>query len=218
MDVVLFGPPGAGKGTQADALCERFGLVHLATGDMLRRAIASGSELGARVQDIVERGILVDDETVAEVVGARLDEEDTRGGALFDGFPRTLGQVALLDGLLDDRTRELGVVVQLEVPEQVLVDRLSSRRSCPEHGPIPPDSGGTCPRCGAAGEQREDDREEVIRHRFGVYREETAPVAGAYQERGLLRSVDGTGTPEEVAARIAQAVEEAVGGEQGSSC
>lgn len=213
MDAAIFGPPGAGKGTQADALCARHGMVHLATGDMLRRAIASGSELGERVKGLVESGRLVDDETVGEVVGARLDEEDAREGALFDGFPRTLGQVSILDGILAERRRRLDFVVELEVPEEVLVERLGGRRSCPEHGPLPPGGEGRCPRCGAESEVRGDDTKEVIRQRLDVYREQTAPVAEVYRERGLLRPVDGTGTPGEVAERIAAAVAAAAGGE-----
>jgi adenylate kinase len=213
MDAAIFGPPGAGKGTQADALCERHGLVHLATGDMLRRAIASGTALGERVKEIVESGRLVDDETVGEVVGARLDEDDARAGTLLDGFPRTLGQVELLDRILAERGRRLDVVVELDVPEEVLIGRLTGRRSCPDHGPIPPSGEGRCPRCGGEGVVREDDTEKVIRQRLGVYREQTAPVAGAYGERGILLSVDGTGTPEEVSARIAAAVDAAQGGE-----
>lgn len=205
MDAAIFGPPGAGKGTQATALCERFGLLHLATGDMMRRAIASGSELGQQVQEIVESGRLVDDETVGRVVAARLDDEDAAGGVLFDGFPRTLAQVELLDRILEERGRSLAIVVELAVEEEEILRRLGGRRSCPEHGPLGPGQ-GECSTCGAEGVVRRDDTEEVIRERLGVYQSQTAPVAEAYRERGLLSRVDGQGDPDAVAARIAEAV------------
>lgn len=209
MDAAIFGPPGAGKGTQAAALCERFGLLHLATGDMLRRAIASDTELGRMVKEVVEAGRLVDDATVGRVVAARLGEEDAAAGVLFDGFPRTVAQVELLDEILAERGRRLGVVLELAVEEEEILRRLAGRRSCPEHGPL---AAGTteCPTCGAEGVVRRDDSAEVISERLGVYEAQTAPVADAYRERGLLSRVDGQGDPDEVAARVAKAAEAAL--------
>jgi adenylate kinase len=212
VDAAIFGPPGAGKGTQAEALCRRFGMAHLATGDMLRRAISGGTELGRQVQAIVESGRLVDDPTVGRVVAARLDEEDAREGALFDGFPRTLGQVGLLDEILAERDRALRIVLELEVPEEEILRRLAGRRSCPEHGPLAPGL-ESCARCGAAGVLRKDDTAEVVRQRLEVYRRETAPVSQAYEDRGLLHRVDGSGTPEAVSERLAAVVSESTSGD-----
>ena len=206
MDAAIFGPPGAGKGTQAAALCERFGLLHLATGDMLRRAIGSASEFGLQVKDIVESGHLVDDETVGRVVASRLDENGAAGGALFDGFPRTLAQVALLDAILAERDRSLDVVLELEVEENEILRRLAGRRSCPEHGPLKAEQ-ANCSTCGAEGVVRRDDSAPVIRERLAVYAAETAPIAQVYRERGVLRRVDGCGGPDTVAHRVAEAVD-----------
>lgn len=212
MDVVLLGPPGAGKGTQAKLAVERFGLLHLSTGDMLRRAMSSGSELGQEVKDVVEAGRLVPDETVARVVAARLDEDDAAAGVLFDGFPRTPAQVGALDRILAERGRRVDIAVQLEVDEEEVVQRLSSRRSCREHGPLTPGD-DRCATCGQPGEQRADDREEVIRERLRVYREQTAPVSSLYRDRGALLAIDGSGTLDDVAARVAGGLE-ARGGEK----
>jgi adenylate kinase len=209
VDAAIFGPPGAGKGTQAAALCERFGLLHLATGDMLRRAIGSGSELGLKVKSVVEAGHLVDDDLVGRVVAARLDEDDAAEGVLLDGFPRTVAQVELLDGILADRGRKLGLVVELHVAEDEILRRLAGRRSCPEHGPLAPGR-ENCPTCGSEGIVRRDDKAEVIRERLGVYQAQTAPVAEAYRERGLVSRIDGQGDPDVVAARIAEAAEAAL--------
>jgi adenylate kinase len=203
VDAAIFGPPGAGKGTQATALCERFGLLHLATGDMLRRAISSGSELGLQVKEIVESGRLVDDETVGCVVAQRLDEKDAADGVLFDGFPRTVAQVQMLDAILSERERSLNLVLELGVREAEILRRLGGRRSCPEHGPLAPGL-NACTTCGAEGVVRPDDTAEVVRERLGVYEAQTAPVAEASRERGLLKRIDGEGDPDAVAVRVAE--------------
>ena len=200
MDAAIFGPPGAGKGTQAAVLCERFGLLHLATGDMLRRAISSGTELGIQVKEIVESGRLVDDETVGLAVAQRLDEKDAADGVLFDGFPRTVAQVAILDSILVERGRSLNLVLELGVRDAEILRRLGGRRSCPEHGPLAPGL-EACKTCGVEGVVRRDDTAEVITERLGVYQAQTAPVAGAYRERGILKHVDGEGDPAELARK-----------------
>lgn len=175
--MVLLGPPGAGKGTQAQVLAERLGVPGISTGEMLRAAVANGSELGRKVRDIMTSGALVDDATMAEVVRERLAKEDACKGFLLDGYPRTLPQAETLAGILRDAGCALDAVLLVDVPEDELVRRALLRR-------------------------RADDREEVVRKRLRVYREKTAPLIGYYRERGLLREIDGNRPVEEVTAGI----------------
>jgi adenylate kinase len=175
--VVLLGPPGAGKGTQAQVLCERLGVPAISTGDMLREAVTDGSELGRKVQGIMAAGALVDDGTMADVVRERLVKPDTRGGFLLDGYPRTLPQAETLAGILRETGQELNAVLLVTVPEDELVRRTLLRG-------------------------RADDKEDVIRERLRVYREKTEPLIGYYRERGLLRELDGNRPIEEVTARM----------------
>jgi adenylate kinase len=173
--VVLLGPPGAGKGTQAQVLCERLGVPAISTGDMLREAVADGSELGRKVQGIMASGALVDDATMAEVVRERLAKPDACNGFLLDGYPRTLPQAETLAEILREGGCELDAVLLVDVPEEELVRRTLQRG-------------------------RADDKEEVIRERLRVYREKTAPLIGYYRERGLLREIDGNRPIAEVTA------------------
>lgn len=175
--VVLLGPPGAGKGTQAQALSERLGVPAISTGDMLREAVAEGSELGRRVQGIMASGALVDDATMAEVVRERLGKPDAREGFLLDGYPRTLPQAETLEGILRDAGLSLVAVVLVEVPEDELVRRTLLRG-------------------------RADDQEKVVRERLRVYRDKTAPLIGYYGDRRLLRQIDGNRPVEDVAAQM----------------
>lgn len=175
--VVLLGPPGAGKGTQAQVLCEHLNVPAISTGDMLREAVAEGSQLGRRVQEIMASGALVDDATMAEVVRERLARPDARQGFLLDGYPRTLPQARTLEGILDGMSEELDAVLLVEVPEAELVRRTLLRG-------------------------RADDTENVVRERLRVYREKTEPLIGYYKERGLLRAIDGDRPIEEVTARM----------------
>jgi adenylate kinase len=175
--VVLLGPPGAGKGTQAQVLSQRLGVPAISTGDMLREAVAEGSDLGGKVQGIMASGALVDDATMAEVVRERLGKPDARGGFLLDGYPRTLPQAETLAGILRDAGLSLSAVLLVEVPEDELVRRTLLRG-------------------------RADDREEVVRERLRLYREKTAPLIGYYGERRLLRQIDGNRPVENVAAQM----------------
>lgn len=175
--IVLLGPPGAGKGTQAQLLAERAGVPAISTGDMLRAAKAAGSELGHRVAGVMAAGGLVDDALMAEVVRERLAEPDTARGYLLDGYPRTLPQAETLAGILKDAGQQLDAVLLIDVPEEELVRRALLRK-------------------------REDDTEEVIRERQRVYREKTEPLIGYYRERGLLREIDGDCSVEEVTSRM----------------
>ena len=177
MKVVLLGPPGAGKGTQAQLLSARLAVPAISTGDMLREAVAAGSELGKRVEGIMASGALVDDALMAEVVRDRLSKPDARTGYLLDGYPRTLPQAKTLEGILTDAGQQLDAVVMVDVPVDELVRRSLLRG-------------------------RADDTEEVIRERQRVYREKTEPLIGYYRERGLLREIDGFLPVEEVTARM----------------
>lgn len=173
--VVLLGPPGAGKGTQGQVLCQHLGVPTISTGDMLREAVAGGTPLGNKVQGIMASGALVDDATMADVVRERLAKPDAGRGYLLDGYPRTLAQAETLAGILRDAGQELDAVLLVDVPEDELVRRTLLRG-------------------------RADDKEDVIRERLRVYREKTAPLIGYYRERGLLREIDGNRPVEEVTA------------------
>jgi adenylate kinase len=204
MRVVLLGPPGAGKGTQAARLADYFGVAHLSIGDMLRAAIAGGTELGRKAEEYVNAGELVPSDLLAGVVKERLYEERE---FLLDGYPRNLEQAEFLetfDGL------NLDAVLCLDVDDETLVRRLTGRRICPNDGTIYHIGGDTssnglnCGVCGAALVQREDDKEETVRRRLGVYKRETEPLQKFFRVRGLLREIDGKGTIEEVFARAVE--------------
>ena len=217
MLVVFLGPPGAGKGTQSSRLSAKYGLPKISTGDMLRDAVATMSELGHQVRDIMDSGKLVDDDTMALVVQHRLAQPDTAAGAILDGYPRTLGQVETLDRLLEQADRGgVDLVLFLDVDENALVERLSRRRACTECGAnyhlsfSPPSQEAICDRCGGVLVQREDDREDVVRDRLRVYHERTEPLVEHYERRGLLHRVRGSGDMDDVFARIDEAVGQAV--------
>ena len=183
MRLVFIGPPGAGKGTQSEWLVEHLTIPHLSTGDMLRAAIKDETEIGQAAQRYVSAGQLVPDEVVIAIVGQRLEADDCQQGCLFDGFPRTRGQAEALDGLLTERGTPLDLVLELEVGEELLIDRLVARG-------------------------RPDDQPDVIRQRFKVYQEQTAPLLDYYRQKGLLKTIDGSGTPAEVTERIKAVVDQ----------
>ena len=210
--LVLLGAPGVGKGTQAAEISRRTGLPHISTGDLLRAAIRDGSPLGRRVAAIVERGELVPDGLVAEVMEERLARPDAADGFLLDGFPRTVAQADLLDSILAKRGQALDRVIGIEVPEAEIVDRLAGRRSCGHCGATyhvrynRPKVDGVCDRCGSELRQRPDDVEAAIAQRLKAYREQTAPLVARYRKTGRLVEIDGRGTPDEVFGRIAAVV------------
>jgi len=208
MRVVLMGPPGVGKGTQAKSLEERTGLPHISAGDILRHAVRIGTPVGRRVRPYVESGKLVPDDLMGDLIGERLGGDGGTNGFILDGFPRTVEQVAILDRILAQRGEEVDRVCILTAPEEEIVRRLSGRRMCPSCGAVyhlesmPPRSPGVCDRCSSALVQRPDDAEDVIRERLRVYQRQTLPVAETYRGRSLLREVDGTGEPGVVLHRL----------------
>jgi adenylate kinase len=215
MRVVLIGPPGVGKGTQASQLKAQLGVPHVSTGDILREAVQAGTPLGRRVKGFVESGQLVPDEVMGELIGQRLSRQDARVGFVLDGFPRTVEQVGTLDAVLNRLGVALDRVFLFAVPEAEIVRRLAGRRTCPKCGAVyhvdsrPPRSAGVCDNCGSALVQRADDTEDVIRERLKVYAQQTLPVTAAYAGRGLVQQVDGSGEPEAVFARLQAGLAEA---------
>jgi adenylate kinase len=207
-NLVLLGPPGAGKGTQADRLIKDFGLPYYATGNILREAIASESELGKQAKEIVERGDLVPDDLISAVIEERLDSSQAHDGFLLDGFPRTIGQAEMLEGSLEERGRELTAALLIDAPDEEVVRRLSGRRTCVKNGHVyhvefdPPKHEGVCDQDGSRLVQRDDDKPETIRNRLQVYHDQTEPLIEWYERRGKLRRFDGTRTPEEVNSHI----------------
>ena len=192
MRLILLGPPGAGKGTQAQHLVAKYGLVQLSTGDMLRAAVSAGSELGLKVKDIMAHGALVPDDVVVALVEQRIEQPDARKGFILDGFPRTLAQAEALDRMLEKHKLGLDAVVELRVDEKALIRRIESRVA----------------EMKARGEQlRADDSPEVLHRRLVAYREQTAPLIDWFRKRGLLVTVDGLGTEDEVFARLRAAID-----------
>ena len=209
MRLVLLGPPGAGKGTQARRLVEEHGLVQLSTGDMLRAAKNSGTEMGKKVADVMARGDLVTDDIVIGLIAEQLDGEAGKHGLIFDGFPRTLAQADALDALLAEKGRALDAVVEMRVDEDALVDRITGRFTCAKCGEVyhdrtkPTAKYGVCDVCGSTEfVRRSDDNEESVRVRLGAYNRQTAPLIGYYHAKGKLRSVDGLGAIDAIAGEI----------------
>ena len=208
LNIILLGPPGAGKGTQAARLQANRDMVQLSTGDMLREAVATGSPIGLQVKAIMEKGELVSDAIVGALIGERLDAADGKG-AIFDGYPRTCQQAEALDLLLGERGRNLDHVIELAVDEDELVKRITGRFSCAKCGTgyhdtfRPTKISGVCDVCGSTEfVRREDDNEETVRTRMAEYRAKTEPILPYYEQRGLVRRVDGMASVDEVAAQI----------------
>jgi len=207
MNLVLLGPPGAGKGTQAAHLVQDFGLPYIATGDILRAAVKQGTELGKKAKEYMDAGDLVPDDVIVGVVAERLQEDDTRDGFILDGFPRTIPQAEALDRSIEAMGRRLNAVLCIEVPDDELVQRISGRRICPD-GHVyhvdfdPPKQEGVCDHDGSKLEQRSDDVPDKVRRRLEVYHDQTAPLVEYYDQRGLLHRFDGTRSPEEVRDHI----------------
>jgi adenylate kinase len=209
MNIILLGPPGAGKGTQARILMDDMGLIQLSTGDMLRAAVAAGSEVGKKAKAVMEAGELVSDEIVIGVVADRLDQPDTKAGVIFDGFPRTAAQAEALDRLLAAKGLTLDAVVAMDVDDDLLVDRVSGRFTCAACGEgyhdthNRPTREGACDNCGATEfKRRADDNAETVRSRLTAYHADTAPLIGYYSGTGKLKTVDGMADIGEVTRAI----------------
>ena len=208
LNLVLLGPPGAGKGTQADRLRNDFSLPYYSTGIILREAVAEESELGKEAKEYMDAGELVPDDLISRAVSERFDTGDADNGFLLDGFPRTVGQAEVLDDILKSRGRELTSVLLIEAPDDEVVRRLSGRRTCAKGGHVyhmefdPPKNDNVCDQDGSRLIQRDDDKPEVVRKRLSVYHEQTSPLIEWYEGRGLLRRFDGTRAPDEVNGHI----------------
>lgn len=209
MNIILLGPPGAGKGTQAQRLVEHHGMRQLSTGDMLRAAVKAQSPVGLKAQAVMERGELVSDEIVSELIDAELTAMGPETGAIFDGYPRTSAQALALDEILARHGRQLDHVIELEVNEDALVARITGRYACANCGEgyhdrfKQPEREGTCDRCGSHEfKRRPDDNEQTVRHRMAVYRAETAPILPGYETRGIVSRVDGMAPIEKVTSEI----------------
>lgn len=238
LNVIFLGPPGAGKGTQAERFARARGIPRIATGDILREAVSAGTELGRRAKAIMDRGELVGDDVVIGIVRERLERGDASGGFVLDGFPRTIAQAVALDGIMKERQEPL-LIVDIVVPERELIRRLQVRRVCDECGWTGVEGGvddmslsaatwsispaaaelesvraqstaGACRRCGGEMVHRSDDNEEVVRERLKVYRRETRPLEDFYRSRSTFRAIDGAQAIDKVTAAVARAVESAL--------
>jgi adenylate kinase len=215
--IVLLGPPGAGKGTQAKLLQEEFHACQISTGDILRKAVAEQTPVGKQAAEYINRGALVPDSVIVNLVAERLKDSDCRNGFILDGFPRTIPQAQSLEEILKKMGLGLHCVLLMQVPSGLIVERLAGRRICRDCGALyhrsfdPPKQQGVCDRCGGELRQRDDDREETVRGRLDVYEAQTAPLADYYRQRGILREIDGVGKVEDIQNRVIKAL-----GEQGT--
>ena len=207
LNLILLGPPGSGKGTQGERLQEDFRLPYYATGDILRAAVRNGTDIGREAKDYMERGDLVPDDVMVGVIAERIDQKEAEDGFILDGFPRTDGQAEALDDEVKSLDRELTAAILIDVADDEVVRRLGGRRTC-TNGHIfhvdsdPPKNDGVCDVCGASLEARDDDDPAVIRHRLDEYHSKTEPLISYYENRGLLKRVDGSLAPDEVSDRI----------------
>ena len=212
MRIILLGPPGAGKGTQAKMLKERFGIPQISTGDILRKAAQDNTKLGRQAKTLMDAGKLVQDDTVIGVIRERIAQEDCRNGFVLDGFPRTIVQAEKLVDTLKDMDLSIDAVVDFVVDSQVLINRLTGRRTCSDCGAMyhktsrPPRIRNVCDVCGASLYQREDDKEETIKKRLEVYQNETAPLKEFYRKQGNLKTTQGCGSVEEIFSRVCSMV------------
>ncbi len=212
MNVILLGPPGAGKGTQAKRLFAEVGIPQISTGDILREAVRQRTKLGKLAAPLMQAGQLVPDDLVIKIVEERLRQPDAARGFVLDGFPRTIQQAEALEAVLAKSGKEVDAVISLEVPESTLIDRISGRRSCAKDGTVyhvaqnPPKRAGFCDKCNSRLIQRDDDQEDKVRERLAVYARQTAPLKAFYAQRGLLHSIDGVGTTEGIHLQIKKAL------------
>ncbi len=213
MRMILIGPPGVGKGTQAKLVCEHYGIPHISTGDMLRTNVRTNTPLGKKAQSFMDSGLLVPDDLMLEMVNERLHEEDTKPGFLLDGFPRNVKQAVKLGALVDTRNLALDVIISIHLEKDILLQRLTSRRTCRNCGAVynlmikPPKENGTCDICGRNDlEQRVDDKPETVLERLDVFEQHTFPLLAYYHPTNMLVEVNGIGAIEEVYQAILEAI------------
>ena len=204
MKIIMLGAPGAGKCTQAKQIADHYRIPHISTGDIFRANIKEGTELGKKAKEYMDKGALVPDELTCDLVVDRIGKDDCKNGFVLDGFPRTIPQAEALDAALSDMGQSMDYAVDVDVPDEAIIGRMSGRRACLNCGAtyhivsIPPKKEGICDRCGEKLVQRDDDKEETVKNRLNVYHEQTQPLIAFYQEKGILRTVDGTRPMDEV--------------------
>ena len=204
MKIIMLGAPGAGKGTQAKKIAEKCGIPHISTGDIFRANIKNGTELGKKAKTYMDQGLLVPDELVCDLVVDRIQQDDCKNGFVLDGFPRTIPQAEALDAALEKINEKMDYAIDVDVPDENIVNRMSGRRACLNCGAtyhlisIPPKVEGICDRCGSEIVLREDDKPETVQKRLKVYHEQTQPLIDYYKNQGILKSVDGTQPMDEV--------------------
>ena len=216
MKLILLGPPGAGKGTQAQRLQTRYGVVQLSTGDMLRAAVKAGTEVGRKAKAIMEAGQLVSDDVIVGMIADRIEEPDCQNGFILDGFPRTVGQAEALDKMLSDKGLQLDAVIEMKVDEAALLKRITGRYSCAKCGAVyhdethRPKVDGVCDQCGSTEfTRRPDDNPETVKARLEAYNAQTAPLLPYYRSRGVLKTVDGMAPIDEVTRQMERVLEAA---------
>ncbi len=208
MNIILLGPPGAGKGTQAKKLVDKYGIPQISTGDILRANLKAQTELGIEAKKYMDAGKLVPDEVVIGIINNRIQEDDCRKGYMLDGFPRTVAQAQALDKILADQGSSIDDVISIEVANEELMGRLTGRRTCRQCGQgyhvmfDPPEKDGVCGKCGGELYQRDDDNEATVSNRLKVYGDQTQPLIDYYQKKGLLRPIEGVGKIDEIFGRI----------------
>ena len=213
MNLIVLGPPGAGKGTQAKRLESAYGIVQLSTGDMLRVEVASGSEVGRKAKEIMEAGGLVPDDLIIDMISGRIDQDDCKKGFILDGFPRTTPQAEALDGMLREKSLKLDFVIEMKVDDEAMVERITGRFTCAKCGAGYHDSfqkpkvEGVCDKCGGSEfTRRADDNAETVRARLAAYHEQTAPIITYYAGKGSLQSIDGMAAIDEVTAQMKEVI------------
>ena len=208
MKIIMLGAPGAGKGTQAKMIAEKYGLPHISTGDIFRANIKNGTELGKEAKEYMDKGLLVPDELTVRLLLDRVAQDDCKNGYVLDGFPRTIPQAEVLDEKLSDLGEKVDYAINVDVPDENIVNRMSGRRACLNCGAtyhivsIPPKKEGICDVCGSELVLRDDDKPETVQNRLKVYHDQTQPLINFYEKKGVLRSVDGTLPMEEVFTAI----------------
>ncbi|WP_026508422.1 adenylate kinase [Butyrivibrio sp. MC2013] len=213
MKIIMLGAPGAGKGTQAQMICDKFNIPHISTGDLFRANIKNGTELGKRAKEYMDKGQLVPDELTVELLLDRVANEDCKNGYVLDGFPRTIPQADVLDAKLTELGDKVDFAINVEVPDENIIRRMSGRRACLKCGAtyhiehIPPKTEGICDKCGSELVQRDDDKPETVQNRLKVYHDQTQPLIDYYGKKNILKSVDGTKDMNDVFADIVKILE-----------